>query len=131
MTGMWRSYGEDTATGEGGFAGMVGHLATQDALRKARGEKTLYFHDVKPNYSNQQIKDAVAESQRKSTTTATKQLPKLLPQPAASATKKGAIEETRRRTPATVSKATVSKKKGDAVGRGLMTGVNTETSLLR
>ena len=40
-------------------------LAENDALRKARGEPTKNFHDVKPNYSNPRIiaaRDSVKSS---------------------------------------------------------------------
>ena len=43
----------------------VNRLAENDALRKARGEPTKNFHDIKPNYSNPRIiaaRDSVKSS---------------------------------------------------------------------
>ena len=43
----------------------VNRLAENDALRKARGEPTKHFHDIKPNYSNPRIiaaRDSVKSS---------------------------------------------------------------------
>jgi hypothetical protein len=114
-------------------------VAQNDALAKARGEPTQGFHNIQPNYSNPEIMAAVADKKAgRSTKFYDTGVPNVWQQYADQQVKQpkkstpvGAIEETRRRTPATVSKTTVSKKKGDAVGRGLMTGVNTGTSLLR
>ena len=43
----------------------LNRLAENDALRKARGEPTKNFHDIKPNYSNPRIiaaRDSVKSS---------------------------------------------------------------------
>jgi len=121
-------------------------VAKNDALAKARGEPTQGFHNIQPNYSNPEIMAAVADKkagrstkfygtgvpnvwQQYSDKASTP--PVLKSSPPKKSTPVGAIEETRKRTPATVSKATVNNKKRDVVGRGLMTGVNIGTSLLR
>ena len=47
-------------------------LAENDALRKARGEPTKHFHDIKPNYSNPRIiaaRDSVKSSTPKKEST--------------------------------------------------------------
>ena len=51
-------------------------LTENDALRKARGEPTKNFHDIKPNYSNPRI-IAARDSVKSSTPTeSTPSLPK-------------------------------------------------------
>ena len=55
----------DGRTGNGGWVGMMTQVAKDDALRKARGEPTKNFHDIKPNYSNPSIiaaRDSVKSS---------------------------------------------------------------------
>ena len=50
----------------------INRLTEEDALRKARGEPTKHFHDVKPNYSNPRIiaaRDSVKSSTPKKEST--------------------------------------------------------------
>ena len=43
-------------------------IAKQDALAKARGEPTKGFHNIQPNYSNPEIRAAIANKKAEQST---------------------------------------------------------------